>query len=112
MKPKDIFLPTTKWGQVTIFCALTLFHAGLTVVGFLSYTKTALTASHGGPLSEWTTFGQYAKSLFLWPLLLPLLRDRPLLLGGLHGFVLVLFNSAIWIAVGWLICSFFYKKRI
>jgi hypothetical protein len=111
MKRKTIFLLTSGWRQLGVFATLTLLHAALTVVGLLSYVQTALTASHEGQISELEMFLQYLKTIFLWPLLLPLLKARPLMLGGLPGILLVLINSAVWIVAGWLVYSYFHKRE-
>jgi hypothetical protein len=110
MKRKAMFLLTARWQQLGILAALTLLHGILTVVGLLSYVQTALTASHGGQISGWTTFCQHLKSLFLWPLLLPLLKNWPLILRGLPGSFLVLINSAVWIVTGWWVYSYLHKR--
>jgi hypothetical protein len=97
--------------RVVILGALILLHAGLTVGGFLLYARTAMVVSHGAPASEWTTLGQYVKSFFLWPLLLPILRYRPLILNGLSGFLLVLLNSTLWIAAGWWVYRRLHREK-
>lgn len=104
MRRQAMFSMMSRRGLI-VFAALTFLHAGLTIAGFMLYARTAMDTSHGGFASEWTTFGQDIKSVFLWPILLPVLRYRPLLLGGVRGLLWVLLNSSLWIAAGWWIYS-------
>jgi hypothetical protein len=104
-------LPMTPKRRFVVLSALTLLHAGLTIAGFLLYARTAMTSSHGEFVSKWTTLGQYIKSCFLWPVLLPILKYRPLFLGGTRGLLLVLLNSSLWIAAGWWVYSRFRNRQ-
>jgi hypothetical protein len=97
--------------QVLVLVVLTLLHAGLTIGGFLLYAQTAMEVSNNGLVSVWTTLGQHVKTLFLWPLILPLLRYRPLVLNGLRGLLVVLLNSSLWVAAGYWIYSRLHKRR-
>ena len=76
----------------------TVLHAGLTLVCFLLYVQTAMEASHGGQASVGATILQYIKALFLWPLLLPLLKSYPVLMRGWLGILFLLLNSFIWVS--------------
>jgi hypothetical protein len=98
--------------RILILGVLTFLHAGLTIAGLLLYARTAMETSGRGFSSEWTTLGQYIKSLFLWPLLLPILKYRPLVLSGVHGLLLVLLNSSLWIAAGWWVFSRLRRLRV
>lgn len=77
--------------------AATLLHAGLTYLMFMLYVKTAMATSHDALAKSFITISQHVKAIFLWPILLPLLRSRPDLLSGWLAIVFLLLNSLVWI---------------
>lgn len=96
---------------VALFFA-TALHAGMTCALLVSYIGYAMDVSHG--LREPTVIGeylQYLKGAFLWPILLPLFKFRADLVAGVNGFFFLLFNSSIWVFVGWVVIRRFQKGR-
>lgn len=90
--------------SLALWSALAAIHAALTFLAFALYVDYAIRVDHGqvAPTSL-GTFAQYVKSVFFLPILLPLLRWRPELLGGPVGFVVVVLNSSTW---AWARCGF------
>jgi len=86
-----------------LFASGVVVHASLTLMGLFSYVETAMKISHGEVAGPFTGQLQYLRSLFLWPVLLKLFKERPDMLTGGRGVLLLLFNSFLWIfALAWL----------
>lgn len=85
-----------------IWLVFVFVHAGLTLLFFLGYVNYAMKVDHGQVApSLLGQVSQYAKSVFLLPLLLPLLRWRTDLVAGPLGYVFLFLNSAIWALCAW-----------
>lgn len=89
----------------------TLLHASFTLAMFWSYVETAMAVSHGAPVTSFTTLFQHAKAIFLWPILLPLLKNYPRLLDGWSAFSLLMLNSLVWIVGMQLLYRAFCLRR-
>lgn len=90
---------------------VTLLYAAFTLGMLLLYVKTAMAMSHGASATRFTTLSQHAKAIFLWPILLPLLRNRPDLLSGWLAILFLLLNSLLWIVVVAWVYRLFYRRH-
>jgi hypothetical protein len=75
----------------------TLVHAALTIILFIAYVEYAMKVDHGVVAPSMSgEIAQYVKTLFLLPLLLPLVRWRADLVTGISGYAFLLLNSSLW----------------
>jgi hypothetical protein len=96
-----------------LFVAGVFLHAGITLVCLFSYIETAVRVTHADKLTTLIRIAQYMKAVFLWPILLQLMKNRTGLLHGCEGILFLLLNSFMWVsAVSWIYLFFLRRKRL